>query len=198
MSCFRTFWCKNMTSVKWQSCKDVEQQKQEAFIFGIYDKLQPGKQSIGVFVCRQVRKLEKNSITSYETCMNYTYILILKGLFGVGSIVMGFTLLGFLGFSTGLRSAMLSWGLFRPCQNKTHRQTPFKKIWTNNTNVSAQLLPVPLVKHAGRMCAYNCTQPESTEWQVDVWKRQTVISRKSGCRAGWTSLPVSTAVLNLC
>lgn len=33
------------------------------------------------------------------------------------------TLLGILRFSTGLRSAMLSWGLFRPCQNKTQRQT---------------------------------------------------------------------------
>lgn len=31
------------------------------------------------------------------------------------------TLLGILRFSTGLRSAMLSWGLFRPCQNKSQR-----------------------------------------------------------------------------
>lgn len=39
------------------------------------------------------------------------------------SLVMKFTLLGILRFSTGLRSAMLSWGLFRPCQNQTHCYT---------------------------------------------------------------------------
>lgn len=38
----------------------------------------------------------------------------------VSAMKVKFTLLGILRFSTGLWSAMLSWGLFRPCQNKSH------------------------------------------------------------------------------
>lgn len=67
------------------------------------------------------------------------------------------TLLGILRFSTGLRSAMLSWGLFRPCQNKTQRQT-----------LSCELSPRSTAR-------FGPAHSEKEKRQADVWERYAVL-----------------------
>lgn len=67
------------------------------------------------------------------------------------------TLLGILRFSTGLRSAMLSWGLFRPCQNKTQRQT-----------LSCELSPRSTAR-------FSPAHSEKEKRQADVWERYAVL-----------------------
>ena len=93
-----------------------------------------------IHLLRQHYKIKLDQIQRSEA----ESALILWSVYRSASVTVSqVTLLGILRFSTGLRSAMLSWGLFRPCQNKTERQT-HNDPSAVNCPPGAQLAPVQL------------------------------------------------------